>query len=147
MLLFSSQSLNLKNYFSFLLAAIPISFIAGNLIINFNLILIVLSGILVFKKDIFKLKIYFLDKALITFFILILITGVYNDFILYKFYNDYSTLRGVYGTTLKSILFLKYLLFYQVLRFLIEKKIVELKLFLLAAHSHLYLFALTFFSI
>ena len=59
MLLFSTQSLNLKNYFSFLVAAIPISFIAGNLIINFNLILIVLSGILVFKKDIFKLKIYF----------------------------------------------------------------------------------------
>lgn len=133
MLLFSSQSLNLKNYFSFLLAAIPISFIAGNLIINFNLILIVLSGILIFKKDIFKLKIYFLDKALIAFFILILITGVYNDFILYKFYNDYSTLRGVYGTTLKSILFLKYLLFYQVLRFLIEKKIVELKLFFISS--------------
>ena len=129
MLLFSTQFSNLKNYFSFLLALMPVSYIAGNLVINFNLLLIIISGILIFKKDIFRLKLYMLDKSLISFFILIIITGVYNDFILYNFYNDYSVFRGIYGTTIKSILFLKYLLFYQVLRFLIEKKIIDLKLF------------------
>jgi len=133
MKLFSTSDKFEKNYFSSLLALIPISFIAGNLIININIVLIVLSALIFFRKNLFNLRYYFLDKGIFVFFLLILITGLYNDYILYKFYNDYSVLRGVFGTTLKSIFFLKYLLLYLSLRFLIEKKIISLKLFFLSS--------------
>ena len=47
---------NLKNYFNFLIALFPLSFIAGNLSINFNIILLILSTFIVFNKEIFDLK-------------------------------------------------------------------------------------------
>ena len=44
----------LKNYLNFLIALIPFSFIAGNLIINLNILIFVLSVLFIFKKIFFK---------------------------------------------------------------------------------------------
>ena len=68
MALFSKRSIFLNNYFSYLLALLPISFIAGNLIINLNIVILIISALILFGKDIFLLKYYFLDKILILFF-------------------------------------------------------------------------------
>ncbi len=133
MTLFSNRSALLNNYFSYLLAFLPVSFIAGNLIINLNIVILIISAIFLFGKDIFSSKYYFLDKILVSFFFLILITGFYNDVLIGIDYRDFSDSRGYFYTTIKSILFLKYLLMYLIIKFLIEKEIINLKFFFISS--------------
>ena len=118
--------LSKNNFFNILLGLVPISFIAGNMLININIILIILSSLIFFKKDLFKINYFFLDKLLFLFFFLILITGAINDF---YFYSIKLAWKGYYTTILKSLFFLKYILLYIALRYLIEKNILNLKLF------------------
>ena len=118
-----------KNYLNFLLALIPLSFIAGNLIININVILIILFSIILYKSNVFKLEYFFLDKIIFIFFFFILFTGFYNDYYIYVNQNDYSVWSGYIHTIKKSIFFSRFLLFYIILRFLIEKDKINLYLF------------------
>ena len=122
-----SQELNKSNYFSFLISLIPISFIAGNMIININIILIIISSLILFKKKIFQLKYYFFDLLIFAYFSLILFTGLLND---YSLYINNVEWMGSLPTTTRSILFFKYLLLYLVLRYLVENQIISLKFFL-----------------
>lgn len=126
MSLFSKIDLNYKNYLSLLLALIPISFIAGNMIININIILIILSSLILFKYEIFKIKYFFLDKLFFLYFFLIIISSFVND---YYFFTEGMIWKGHFSSVMKSILFIKYLLFYITLRFLIEKNKINLKIF------------------
>ena len=129
--LFSNYQFTKSNVFGFLISLLPISFIAGNMIININVIILILSSIILYGKNTFRINYFFLDKAILTFFAYIVITGIYNDFNLYTNYNDFYFYSGNFATTIKSILFLKYLLLYIVLRFLIEHKNVSLNFFLI----------------
>ena len=130
MLLFSNKSLSLKNYFSFLLSILPISFIAGNLLINANVLILILSALIFFKSKIFQIKYYLFDKLLILFFFLILYTGFYND---YFFYLEEMSWKGYFSTVIKSIFFFRYLFLYFILRYLIEKQIIDLKPFFITS--------------
>ena len=60
--------LSKKNFFNILIGLVPISFIAGNMLININIILIILSSIVFFGKDLFRINYFFLDKLLFLFF-------------------------------------------------------------------------------
>ena len=113
--------LSKNNFFNILLGLVPISFIAGNMLININIILITLSSLIFFKKDLFKINYFFLDKLLFIFFFLILITGAINDF---YFYSIKLAWKGYYTTILKSLFFLKYILLYIALIYIIEKNIL-----------------------
>ncbi len=124
--LFSSLSRYRENYFSILLALLPFSYIAGNMIININIILIILSAILIFRKNLFQLKFFIIDKLILSFFTLIIISGIIND---YYFYTEKLEWLGYFSTTVKSILFLKYLFLYLCLRFLFENDFLNLKFF------------------
>lgn len=126
MSLFSKITLNKENYFSLLLALFPFSFIAGNMIININLALLILSSIILYKLDIFRIKFFLLDKLLISYFFLIILTALVND---YYFFSEKMAWKGYFSTVIKSIFFLKYLLLYLVLRFLTEHEIIKFKLF------------------
>ena len=121
--------LSKKNFFNILIGLVPISFIAGNMLININIILIILSSIVFFGKDLFRINYFFLDKLLFLFFLLILLTGAMNDF---YFYSIKLAWKGYYATILKSLFFLRYILLYIVLRYLIEKNILSLKYFFIA---------------
>lgn len=126
MYLSSKINLSKQNYFTILLSVFPLSFIAGNMIININVILFILSAFVIFGKELFNLKYHLLDKLIFSFFFLILITGIINDF---HFYSIKLAWKGYFATIVKSIFFFKYLLIYLILRFLIEKEIINLKLF------------------
>ena len=128
MYLFSNYQITKSNYFSLLISLLPISFIAGNMIININVILLILSCLIIYSKEIFKIHFHILDKLIISFFLLIIFSGIYNDFKLFKFHQEFYSTREL-DSTVKSILFLKYLFLYFVTRFLIEKKYVNLSLF------------------
>ncbi len=126
MLLFSNNLISSKNYFNFLLCILPISFIAGNLVINLNVLILIVSALIFFKKKIFQIEYYWFDKFLILFFLLVLCTGFYND---YFFYLNEMAWKGYFSTILKSIFFLRYLFLYLILRYLVEKQITDLKPF------------------
>ncbi len=108
-----------------LIALFPISFIAGNLIINLNIIILILLSIFFYKKEIFNLNYYLLDKLIFSFFALVLFTGIYNDA---EFYIS-GEFQSNFNTIVKSILFLKYLLLYLIIRYLIEQNIIKIKIF------------------
>ena len=94
--------------------------------INANILIIILSALIFFKSKIFKNKYYLFDKLLILFFFLIFYTGFYND---YFFYLDEKAWKGYFSTVTKSIFFFRYLFLYFVLRYLVEKQIIDLKPF------------------
>ncbi len=114
-----------ENIINFFIALFPASFIAGNLIINLNIIILILLSLVFYKKEIFKFKYHLLDKLIFLFFSLILFTGFYNDIEFYisgEFENNFNTI-------VKSILFLKYLLLYLIIRYLIDQNIIKIKIF------------------
>ena len=80
MYLFSNSQITKSNYFILLISLLPISFIAGNMIINFNVILLILSCLVIYNKEIYKINFHILDKLIILFFLLIIFSGMYNDF-------------------------------------------------------------------
>ena len=112
MSLFSSKYLTKTNYLNLLFAAIPISFIAGNMIININILLLILSTFFIYWREVFKIKYYFLDKFIFLSFLIVLFTGFYNE---YHFHLMELTWKGKYGTVIKSFFYLKYLALYLVL--------------------------------
>ena len=87
----------------------------------------IISTFLFYKKEFFTIKYFFLDKLLLVYFCLIIIAGIYNDIFFYQ--NDISWWKGYFQSTIKSLLFLKYFFLYLALRFLIERKKINLKYF------------------
>ena len=132
MYLFSKLNISKTNFFSLMLATIPVSFVAGNMIININILLIIFSALVLFGKDLFDIKFHLLDKIIVFFFIFILFTGIYNDISLYLEHKSFSVWRGYFSTIIKSLLFFKYLLLYFSLRFLIDKNFLNLKFFFIS---------------
>ena len=127
--------INNKQFLSLLVGIMPLSFLIGNMAISINTILLILIPLMIFGKEIFKIKIHLLDKIIITYFILVIITGVINNFQLYpilKTFDGDMSFKEYFSTTIKSIFFLKYLLIYFILRFFIEKDIIDLKIFFIS---------------
>ena len=80
MYLLSKLAITKSNYLNLLIFLIPVSFVAGNMIININLILLILSTLILYGKEVFKIKYFFLDKLFFIFFFLVLLTGIINDY-------------------------------------------------------------------
>ncbi len=121
---FSVKDISQKDFLNILLAILPLSFIAGNMIINLNIILLIVISLIFFRQNVFNIKYCFIDKIIFTYFLFIIFSSFYN----YYFYSLDTVTKNI-TTPLKSILFLKYLFLYIVLRFLIEKNLINLKLF------------------
>jgi len=132
MSLFFNQKITKSNYINIIFSFIPISFIAGNMIININIALLLFSVIFLYGKTVFKIKYYFLDKLIILFFSLVLFTGFFND--IYFYITDAWPNSRTFGihTSLKSIFYLRFLILYLVIRFLIENQILDLKNFFIS---------------
>ena len=128
MILFSTKILNKYFIINSLFSLLIFSFIAGNLVLNLNVILLIISSIFFFKKKIFQFKIDLFDKILITLFIYILLCGALNNIYYYK-----EGLIDDFSIFLKSLLFLRFLFFYFVVKFLIIENIINFKIFFLAA--------------
>ena len=124
---FSNHSNSKINFLSILLSLIPISFIAGNMIININIIFILLVSSFFYGKKIFQFNYMLLDKLIIVYFLLIIFTGFYN----YYFF-DLENVNSYIISPTKSLLFLKYLILYLIIRFLVSNGLISLKLFFIS---------------
>ena len=119
-----------NNFLSLLLAVLPISFIAGNLVININILLFILIAIFFYKSKIFKIRYHLLDKLIIFLFLFILFTGIFNDF---YFISNNLEWKPHFTTIFKSLSFLRFLLLYIILRYLIEYNHLDLKIFFISS--------------
>ena len=115
---------DVKNSINLLLILLPVSFIAGNLIINLNVLLIIFTTFFFYKYNNLKFKFNFIDKLLIIFFIFSFLTGAINFFLS----GDQNNIF-VKENLFKSILFLRYLFLYLSLRIIIENKLFNFKIF------------------
>lgn len=121
---------NFKIIINFLLSLLPISFIAGNLAINLNLIFIILASLLFWKKDFFKIKLFLIDKLLIFLFLFSILSSLisYNNFL-----SSDPTLTK--ENLIKAIVYFRYLLFYFSIRLIIEKKYFNFRTFFISSSA------------
>ena len=128
------MSLYFNRFFSkyylinFLFAFIPISFIAGNLILNLNIILLLFFGIFFYWKDIIKIKIIFVDKLILVFFSYALVIGFTNNF--HNFYVENSS--ESFRIIIKTISYFRFLLLYFIIRYLVTENIINFKTFFIS---------------
>ena len=104
---------------------IPITNMAGNLLLNLNVVLLLIFALLFYRLNIFKIEYNLIDKLIIIFFIYIFLNGILNNFLNFNFPN--APRQDI--VIIKSILFLRYLLLYFVIRFLVINKIINFKIF------------------
>ena len=117
-----------KYLMNFLVALLPLSFIAGNLVINLNVVLIITFAIFFFSKSFFSLKLKLVDKLFLLLFSFSILTGFFNNIIFSEFSDSVRQ-----DNFIKSIVFLRYLLFYFSIKILVEKKILNFKIFFISA--------------
>ena len=129
MFLSQKKIISTNKIFNVLLSLLPVSFIAGNLIINLNVVLIIILTLIFFGKKLFQIRFYIIDKIIFLFFFLIIFTGTYND--IYFILTD--SFPAGFDTIKKSLFFLRYLLLYISLRYLIENNIIDLKYFFISS--------------
>ena len=121
---------NLKiNIINLLFALIPASYIAGNLILNVNIVLFIILVSVFYGKDLFGLKLHFLDKFIIIFFCYTLLTSFYNN--IFVFADDKTP--DDYTIIIKSIFYTRFLILYFIIRLLIEKDLLNLKYFFISS--------------
>ena len=115
------------NSINILILLFPFSLIAGNLFVNLNIALICLLGVWIYKEDIFKIKKFISTNIILVFFIIVIVMSALKS-------NSIGNTDGF----LKSILYLRYLLFLYILKFALEKKHLNVKYYkhLLTNVSH-----------
>ncbi len=116
--------LTINNTLTFLTAIIPISFIAGNLILNLNIIILILFSLIIYRGKIFKFDYDFLDKLIITFFAYIISISLIN------FFSNLSENNNDLNIMIlkKSFFYLRFLLLYFVIRYLLKDNKINFKI-------------------
>lgn len=118
-----------KTYFiNTLFILIPINNIIGNLALNANVVLLIISVIFFYGFSVFKFKFLIVDKLIIFFFIYILAIGFFNNIYGYYFEKNIDDFKIV----IKSLAYLRYLFLYLIIRFLINENIINFKIFFIS---------------
>jgi len=130
------MAFSLTKYFSkehtlnFVFALIPASFIAGNLVLNTNIILFIILSLIYYGKDLFKINYEIVDKLILIFFIFALFTGIFNSIENYLYMESISIdPKHDFTVLYKTLFYLRYLLFYFCVRFLLRNSLINLKYF------------------
>ena len=111
-----------------LFCLIPLAFIGGNLFINLNIVLLILTTSLFYHNELRSFKLNILDKIITVFFIYIFFTLGVNYF---ESLSEENSLNG--EIIKKSFLYLRYYLLYIILRVLFLYKKINLNWFYISA--------------
>jgi O-antigen ligase len=117
------MTINKEFFINILIITLPFSFIAGNLIINLNALLIILFSLTFYGFKVFEKKLENIDKIIIIFFLYVCVNGIVNDY----YNSDVSN-----TILLKSISYLRYLFLYFVIKFIVINNIINYKYFFLS---------------
>lgn len=107
---------------SCLLGLFPITFILGNLAINLNTVLIIFTALYIFIRNNSNFDIVFFDKLILIYFFYILLIAILK-------YAVSTQSEEADQIIIKSITYLRYLMFYFAIRFLFDKNLINLKIF------------------
>ena len=121
--MYTDKNVKLINY---LIALIPLSLILGNLIVNINIILICVVGIIICGKETFRIKKNY-EILISFFFIYVIIVTATNNIPKFDLSPKYQE------NLLKSIFNLRFLLLFFVINTLIKNDKLNLKPFLYSA--------------
>ena len=83
-MLFQTNNIQ-NNIISIGFSLIPVSFMLGNSAINLNIFLILIYSLFLFRFQIFKIDLTFLDKIIIIFFTYTMLNGILNNFFNFNF--------------------------------------------------------------
>ncbi len=72
--------LNIKKVLNFLIILFPVTFIIGNAAVNLNLFLISILGIILYKKQIFKIEKNIILISIIFFFIFVIASTLISQY-------------------------------------------------------------------
>tara|TARA_B100000963_G_scaffold355730_1_gene374524 strand:+ start:5666 stop:6985 length:1320 start_codon:yes stop_codon:yes gene_type:complete len=127
-----AQNIINKNFIvNFIISLIPISYICGNLILNLNIIILILCAFLFFGKQIFGGKLNIIDKLILLLFIYIFFNGLLNNFLNFSFPEAPN--QNI--VLIKSLFYLRFIILYFILKFLIENDLINYKLIFFAFGS------------
>ena len=121
--MYTDKNIKLINY---LIALIPLSLILGNLIVNINIVLICIVGIVIYGKETFRIKKNY-DILISFFFIYVIIVTATNNIPKFDLSPKYQE------NLLKSVFNLRFLLLFFVINALIKNDKLNLKPFLYSA--------------
>ena len=110
-----------KNLINLIILLIPLNYIAGNLMLNLNIIILIFYVFFLFRLEIFKDKLSIIDKLIIIYFFYIVINGIFNNLFNSSLQNDNTVL-------FKSLLYTRFLILYFVLKYLIKRDLINYKL-------------------
>ncbi len=102
-----------------IISTIPISFIAGNLLLNLNILLIIMLCLFFFRLKIFDEKLELIDKLFLILFTYILLNGLINDYFKYE---------GTNVIFVKSLSYIRFLILYFVFKYLVKNNLINYKL-------------------
>ena len=110
-----------KNLINLIILLIPLNYIAGNLMLNLNIIILIFYVLFLFRLEVFKDKLSIIDKLIVIYFFYIVVNGIFNNFFNLSLQNDITVL-------IKSLLYTRFLILYFVLKYLIKRDLINYKL-------------------
>ena len=123
----SKKKFIISDFLNIALGLIPASYMAGNLVLNLNGLIIFFLGFWIFRFELFKLKKNIFNFFLIFFFVYLILTTFFNNYTSLEIHDLYKE------NIIKSFLFFRYLLIFLVINKMAEKNILDLKyLFLIS---------------
>ena len=130
MSLFSTKIFKKHIIINFLFSSLIVSFIAGNLVLNVNVLLIIVTSFFFYKERIFKFDFDNFDKILIFYFYIFYYAVFSIMLVIIK-----DSLTDDFSVLLKSLFFLRFLFFYFVVKFLIKENIINFKVFFIISFA------------
>ena len=96
-----------------------------------NIIILILCAFLFFGNQIFSVKLNIIDKLILLLFIYIFFNGLFNNFLNFSFPEAPN--QNI--VLIKSLFFLRFIILYFILKFLIENDLINYKLIFFAFGS------------
>ena len=123
------KALNIYNTLTLLIAIIPFSFIAGNLVLNLNIVILIIIALITFRGKIFKFKYDLIDKLILVFFAYIISISLIN------FFSNLSENNNDLDLMIlkKSFFYLRFLILYFVIRYLLRENKINFKVLFFSA--------------
>ena len=123
------QNNNFKQIFiNLIVLFLPISFILGNLVLNLNVAFLIIFAFIFYRLEIFEKKFNLTDYIIILLFLYLIVNGILNNYLNFDFPNS----PNENFLFLKSISYLRFLLFYFVIKFLIMNNLINLRFLFLS---------------
>ena len=112
--MFSKNLISKSIIVNIFVCLLPISYIAGNLLLNLNILLFIIFFFLFFKLDIFNFKLSSIDKLILIFFLYAFLNGLVNNYFNFDHENEKNVI--IY----KALAYLRFLILYFIIRYLIR---------------------------